>query len=249
MTGTARASESYDADNDKDTRPAMLLIAGFGDNGSMFANLSQTSLADTHRLLPLDLPGFGAPALDTDTTLDALAMFVAAEAQRTGAEIVVAHSVASIIASIAARKPGCPLNTIVSLEGNITAEDAYFSGSAADYDSPGAFRQAFLGRLDEMAASTPIIARYREAVSHADPQALWQLGKDARQFSVTHVPGHVLAEAGAVTYIYNPANCPDATLSWLDQNPMDRIILESASRWPTVDQPEIVAEKISIALH
>ena len=36
----------------------------------------------------------------------------------------------------------------MSLEGNLTVEDAYFSGATADYDSAESFRAAFLDRLD-----------------------------------------------------------------------------------------------------
>ena len=56
-----------------DVRPVILLIAGFGDNASMFDNLNGTPLAARYRLEPLNLPGFGAPPLATETTLDALA--------------------------------------------------------------------------------------------------------------------------------------------------------------------------------
>lgn len=229
-------------------RPAILLIAGFGDNSGMFSGLLDTHLARTYRLLPVDLPGFGAPPLEAETTLNALAEFVADKAGETAAEVIVAHSVASIIASLAAMQPGCPITTIISLEGNITAEDAYFSGTAADYDSPQAFRTAFLERLDEMAATEPIIARYREVVSHADPLALWQLGTDARRFSSDHVPGEILAAAADVTYLYNPRNCPETTLRWLADNPMKRTVLESATHWASVDQPAMLADAIADAL-
>ena len=229
-------------------RPAVLLIAGFGDNSGMFSGLLDTHLARAYRLLPVDLPGFGAPPLEAEATLNALAEFVADKAREASAELIVAHSVSSIIASLAATQPGCPITTIISLEGNITAEDAYFSGTAADYDSPEAFRTAFLERLDEMAATEPMIARYREVVSHADPLALWQLGTDARRFSSDHVPGEVLAAAADVTYLYNPRNCPETTLRWLAENPMKRTVLENATHWASVDQPAMLADAIADAL-
>lgn len=229
-------------------RPAVLLIAGFGDNSGMFSGLLHTHVARAYRLLPVDLPGFGAPPLEAETTLNALAEFVADKAGETAAEVIVAHSVASIIASLASRRPGSPITTIISLEGNITAEDAYFSGTAADYDSPEAFRTAFLERLDEMAATEPIVARYREVVSHADPLALWQLGTDARRFSSDHVPGEVLAAAADVTYLYNPRNCPETTLHWLAENPMKRTVLENATHWASVDQPAMLADALAEAL-
>ncbi len=249
MAEAKPATTSEAASDADDERPVVMFIAGFGDNASMFSGLLETHLARTYRLLPIDLPGFGAPPPEAETTLSSLANFVADKAGETAAEIIVAHSVASIIASLAARRPGCPIKTIVSLEGNLTPEDAYFSGTAADHDSPEAFRMAFLERLDEMAVNEPIIARYRESVSQADPLALWQLGTDARRFSSEHVPGDVLAEAARVTYLYNPRNCPEATLCWLDANPMDRIVLENATHWASVDQPAMLADKIAEALH
>lgn len=232
-----------------DTRQVILFIAGFGDNASMFEGLADTHLGYSYRLVPINLPGFGAPPLAETTTLEALAKTVADEAVKNGAEIIVAHSVASIIASLAASRPDCPLTTIISLEGNITAEDAYFSGTAADYSDAVTFCAAFLERLDEMAKASPIIRRYRNQVSKADTLALWQLGIDARRFSAKHVPGAVLREAATVTYLYNPDNCPDSTLRWLADNKMDRIVLENATHWKSVDQPELLADKIAEALH
>ena len=232
-----------------DTKPVILFVAGFGDNASMFETMADTKLAESYRLLPLNLPGFGAPPLGQKTTLNSLAQALSEEAVRYGAEIIVAHSVASIIASLAAAEANCPLKTIISLEGNITAQDAYFSGTAADYDDPVAFRTAFLERLDEMAHAAPIIQRYRNEVSKADPLALWQLGTDARHFSASCVPGEVLKTAGRVSYLYNPDNCPDSTVRWLEENEMERMVLENATHWPSVDQPIALAEKIAEALH
>lgn len=229
-------------------QPPMLMIAGFGDNASMFAPLRETELARRFQLVPLDLPGFGAPALPGHTTLNRLAEFVADAARDHGAGLIAAHSVASIIASLAALRDGCPLRTIVSLEGNISAEDAYFSGTAADYDGPNAFRSAFLARLDAMAAEAPIIRRYREIVARADPQALWDLGRDARAFSDAHVPGEVLRRAADVLYLYNPDNCPRATLDWLSRNPMRHAILTGATHWKSVDQPNELSDRIVAAL-
>ena len=229
-------------------RAKILFIAGFGDNASMFSGLYQTALAEIYDMRPIDLPGFGRPALESETTLKSLAEFVAERAKEIGAEIIVAHSVASIIASLATKEPNCPITTILSLEGNITADDAYFSGMAADYDDPYTFRAAFLERLDKMARSKPVLARYRDAVSQADPAALWELGNDARRFSIKHAPGNMLASAGKVVYLYNPENCPASTLEWLKNNPMERIVLTNASHWKSVDQPKQLAERILQAL-
>ena len=228
-----------------ESKPTLILLAGFGDGGAMFAPLQDTLLAEHCRLLPLDLPGFaGEPPLQGPTSLEALAEVVHKTAVRENAGVLVAHSVASIIASLAAGRQGSPVTTIVSLEGNLTAEDAYFSGTAADYDDAETFKTAFLARLDEMAETQPVVRRYAEMVRQADAQALWELGCDARRFSETHIPGEILHRAAEAIYLYNPDNCAPASLQWLDRSGMKAVILDGASHWPSVDQPELLAAKM-----
>ena len=229
-------------------RPTALCIAGFGDTASMFAPLLDTPLAAACRLAPIDLPGFGAMPPLPRTTLDTLAAAVRRRAEQAGATIIVAHSVASIIASLVARDAAGPVDTVISLEGNLTAADAYFSGTAADHPDPQAFRSAFLARLQRGADADPILARYRAIVADADPDALWQLGCDARRFSNDHVPGEVLMQAPRAVYLYNPENCRDETLDWLDRHPLPRHRLDGASHWPTLDRPDQTAEAIHDAL-
>lgn len=229
---------------DKRPRPAMLLIAGFGDDSSMFTGLSETSLVNAYDLIAIDLPGFGAPGSNAETTLDSLGKYISAKATEFAAEVVVAHSVASIIASLAANEPDSPITTILSLEGNITADDAYFSGTAAGYDDPNAFKSAFLARLKKMSESQPIIKRYHSVVSKADPIALWQLGSDAHRFSSKQVPGELLISSANATYFYNPDNCPQSTLEWLKKNPIEKITLDHATHWVSVSEPNLLSEKI-----
>lgn len=69
----------------REMKPVMLLIAGFGDNASMFDGLRDTALADRFDLRPLDLPGFGAPPPAAGATLSTLADFVARRATETRA--------------------------------------------------------------------------------------------------------------------------------------------------------------------
>lgn len=233
----------------EENKPVLILLAGFGDGGEMFAPLQDTVLARHTRLAPLDLPGFaGTPALPGPTSLEALAEVVHETAVREDARVLVAHSVASIIASLAAGRRDSPVETIVSLEGNLTAEDAYFSGTAADYDDAESFKTAFLARLDEMAEAQPVVRRYAETVRQADPRALWELGCDARRFSETHIPGEVLRRAAEAIYVYNPDNCATASLEWLKRSAMKTVILDGASHWPSVDQPQILAQRMLEAL-
>lgn len=101
-----------------------------------------------------------------------------------------------------------------------------------------------LVRLDEMAVSASIIARYRQSIAQAHPLAFWQLGIDARRFSARHIPGGISAQLQAVTYFCNPDNRPESALRWLDEHSMNRIVLENTTHCTSVDQPEVLTDKI-----
>jgi pimeloyl-ACP methyl ester carboxylesterase len=207
-----------------------------------------TRLAQTHRLVPVVLPGFGASPLRGTTTLRRLARFVDDRARKCKARLVIAHSAASIIASLAALRAGSPLDTILSLEGNLTADDAYFSGSAADYAAPEDFKAAFLTRLDAMSKDGPAIGRYRHAVARSDATALWELGCDVARLSSTCDPGDLLLRARRAVYFYNPDNVPPATRAWLTRSPLEHVRLPNATHWKVFDQPDLLAAALSGAL-
>lgn len=227
---------------------AIVLVAGFGDDASMYDGLLETPLATRFELHAIDLPGFGAPPLAAGTSLASLARFVAQRAQALGARIAVGHSLGSVVVSLAASEPGSSISRIVSLEGNLTAEDAYFSGTASEYADPTSFRTAFLARLDDLGASDPIVARYRHVVARADPRALWELGNDAHRFSAAQAPGEVLVAAARTTYVYDPANCPERSLAWLRGSDLEQLACHGASHWMSVDQPEALAAHLLAVL-
>ncbi len=102
---------------------------------------------------------------------------------------LVAHSVASMIAVAAAPRLGVDFAGLFAIEGNLTADDAYFSGRAAAFDDPHLFKQRYLDDIWTMAQAQQGLRRYFAAAVAADPVALWQMGCDARRSSVSDGPG------------------------------------------------------------
>lgn len=227
----------------------ILCLAGFGDDGTMYERLGETRLAKGARLCLLDLPGCGAepPSPETPGALTSLASFVSSTTAHIGASVVVAHSAAAIVAGLAAQNPASGITTLISLEGNLTDADAYFSGQAAHYEAPSSFMTAFIERLDEL-SQDPLIARYRDRVARADPHTLWSLGRDVAAFSAGATPGDLLFGVPRAAYVYNPDNCAKQSLDWLAASGLRSIELPGASHWPTLDAPGLVAEAISSIL-
>lgn len=116
---------------------SLLFIHAVADCGLAFTPLFATPLAETFRLVAVDLPGFGAsPRQDDVLTIsqhaEAIVMLTRCLAS-SGPIGLVGHSVGSMIAVEAASRLGEHFGGLFSIEGNLTAEDAYFSGRAADF--------------------------------------------------------------------------------------------------------------------
>jgi pimeloyl-ACP methyl ester carboxylesterase len=125
------------------------------DSGLAFTPLFHTGLASRFRLVVPDLPGFGASP--PRARLHTIANHAAAVAELVGSLPgqgpvgLVAHSVAPMIAVEAAPRLEACFAGLFSIEGNLAAEDAYFSGRATDFDDPLTFKQRFLDDIWTMA--------------------------------------------------------------------------------------------------
>lgn len=227
----------------------VVCLAGFGDNSSIFEPLQSTTLSDVVKIVPVDLPGFGKPASENrQTTLESLAEFVVNEVTSHDSSILLAHSLSSIIASLAAPKSDGQIRTIISLEGNLTQQDAYFSAEAAKHLSADSFHRDFMFRLSELGNSHPMYRSYQKRVSTADKNALWELGCDAHKFGTSHIPGNVLIEAANVQYLYSRNNLSESSILWLEQHDIPRIELPGATHWISLFQPQLLADAVLQAI-
>ena len=171
----------------------LVLLHAFADSGLAFTPLFATPIADRFRLIAVDLAGFGAsPPCDSVRTIADHAQAVVAlvaSLPALGRVGLVAHSVGSMIAAEAVPHLGARFAGLFSIEGNLTAEDAYFSGRAADFADPLVFKQTFLDDLWNMGREQLALRRYFAGAVLADPTAMWELGRDARRRSIDDTPG------------------------------------------------------------
>jgi len=112
----------------------LLCLHGFADSGLMFLPLSETALPNYFELLLIDLPGFGVSpskpgiALIRDYTR-AVAKLAPVISHRESVGLI-GHSIVSAIAVDASELLSPPPIGVFSIEGNLTRDDAYFTGKA-----------------------------------------------------------------------------------------------------------------------
>ncbi|MCH9680980.1 MAG: alpha/beta hydrolase [Deltaproteobacteria bacterium] len=227
--------------------PQIWMLHGFGESSLSFQPLLESELA-RFGLFALDLPGFGvSPAAGTTVGLAEAAKIVAGliEERSRGAKVgLVGHSLGSAIAVEVAHTLGQRVQGLVSLEGNLTEADAYFSGLAADFDDPNAFKSDFLARVRTMAVrGSDTLWRYHASVTFADAKALWALGCDAKRASRDDALGEAYRAVKCPSlYYWSPESTPQATRDYLEAHEIRDHCDHGGNHWSMVDRSGEVAK-------
>ena len=155
-------------------------LHAFGDSHLAFREAFTQPIARHCRVLLLDLPGHGAsPPRRDGLTIDIASTIVTeliGEYSEGRAVALVGHSMAAILATRVANELA-QVRLVVSVEGNLIAADAYFSGQAAAYDDPRAFWANLRKQIDGMAAEDERVRQYACSLALADAFTLWTLGR------------------------------------------------------------------------
>lgn len=229
--------------------PKLICLHGFGDNSHMFVPLADTHLVKQFELVAVDLPGFGAsprnPSVNSieefAKSMVDLASFVS-PGQAVG---LIAHSVASVIAVAMVEMMTIAPLSVFSIEGNLTAADAYFSGQAADWDSASAFKNAFAEQIWDSSKESEDLRRYFGGVVMADADAMWALGKDARRVSTNDAVGKAFQALEIPTlYYWNSKTTTASTREFIAEHSLNNQQYEAESHWPTVASPDTTAAAI-----
>jgi pimeloyl-ACP methyl ester carboxylesterase len=174
-------------------------VPGFADNGASWEpllDLVPAEFADLSAAEPATIAGHAATLAE----------------QLTEPAILIAHSIGSAIAVEAAHQVGPRCLGLLSIEGNLTPEDAYFTGTAADYDDPEEFKRAHLARTRRLVAGGQAPASYAVAVVAADARRMWTLGRDAR---TGDFGPRYRALACPTLYLWSATTTPPTTVEYL----------------------------------
>ncbi|MGY9016254.1 MAG: alpha/beta fold hydrolase [Rhodospirillales bacterium] len=231
------------------TDTAVWFLHGFSDCGAAFTRIFETSLCRDAYLLAPDLPGFGtSPQGDHGGMIaDHVATLLSLiELETPNSKIgLVGHSLGSVIAAEAASILGQRCMGVFSIEGNITSDDAYFSGRAVDFENAEDFKEWFTTTMQERGADSEIFCLYHSRLLQADDEAMWRIGFDAKTYSKDDQPGHVLLSLDCpVHYFWCAENTPDSTQKFLSDYDIPNSQVMGTSHWPMLDAPNQVAESI-----
>ena len=214
-------------------------LPGFGHSQDCFRQAFQEPIAADVRLLTFDLPGLGeSPARPAGlTVLDCAEIWrrlILIEGSSRKA-VLVAHSVAGIIATETVRMLDRPPALTVSVEGNLTAADAYYSGQASRYDDCITFHRALLGSIGELVTRGEVPVDYLQSLQSADPNTLWTLGRSVVPYAE---PGSdFLALPGPKIYYWDERSTTPQSRDFLARSNLRQRRFTGAGHWPMLTRP------------
>jgi pimeloyl-ACP methyl ester carboxylesterase len=162
---------------------------------------------------------------------------------------LVGHSLGAAVAVRAVSGLGRVVG-VFSIEGNLTAADAYLSGLATAFQNAADYRNHLLARVSAMAEDaacrqTPALLRYHESVSVAAAEPLWRIGLSATAASRQNALGAEYRALSVPTlYYWSKANTPPETREYILKHAL-RNCEFSGGHWPMVEQPEETARQIA----
>jgi len=226
------------------TGTPVVCLPGFVDGVRSWEPLL-AALSDRYDVGLLELPALSRPGrLPVAATVTGIAGLTAAVVQRVWATpvILVGHSLGSAVAVRAANLLGARCQAVVSIEGNLTADDAFFTGQAARYDDPAAYQATLLAQL-VTGGQAP--ASFAASLAAADAATIWALGRDVARESNGDRFGHELRRlTHPRLYLWSSATTSPASQAFLHAHAMPQQELGVGHHWPWLVDPGTVAASI-----
>jgi len=233
--------------------PALWMFHGFADSSLAFSELLHSEVAARFGLFAPDLPGFGVSPPDAAcSSVDAYTdLFETLINDVTPDRPIglIGHSVGAVIAVALAERLRDRTLGLMSIEGNLTPADAYFSGSAADYDLAAEFKQVFTDAIWRRAnedTDARTYRRYYASVLQADADTMWRFGSDVRQISDAGAVGEAyLTLACPSLYYWAPATTPEETQKFIAAHDLANRRYADTGHWPMISDPLETAAAVS----
>jgi pimeloyl-ACP methyl ester carboxylesterase len=214
-------------------------VHAFADSHLCYREAFAHLTSDRIRILAFDLPGHGAslPRPRGLTIEEAAEVWsdLIGSLSPSRPVVLVAHSMAGIIATRVAERLPSPPALVISIEGNLTLSDAYFSGRAAGFDDPGRFYAWFRAKIEQMAKTDESLRRYATSVALADPATLWSLGRSVLD---CRAPGaDYLNLTCPSIYYWDPASTTGDSRAFLERHRLRDRRMAGFGHWPMTQAP------------
>ncbi|MFH1724644.1 MAG: alpha/beta hydrolase [Elusimicrobiota bacterium] len=235
-------------------------LHGFGESGLCFREAFEAGRLKGHSLFAPDCPGFGAsPAPAKPPTVKDSARTIEGLIRRfsRGKRLVlVGHSLGGILGTYLCESLGRNVLGFVSVEGNLTRADTFYTSQASGVRDPVSWKREFcraiLLRSHAQGREDRAMIRYLASLMMADPRAFVSWGRSCvSETGRTKSGDRFLALGCPRTYFYGRRSIPPATERYLRERltgggpTVPAVEFRASGHWPMYDETEVFYKRLS----
>ncbi len=230
------------------------IIHGFSESGLSFANAFDSELSKDYNIWIPDLPGFGASPYNRKlTTIHKYVThlsYLITKRSTTQTIYIIAHSFGAVIATLLCECMNETIKAVVSVEGNLTNDDSYYSGWAGQYEDGEQFKQDFKELLQNKAKDRPEFEHYFVSATMAHPAAMLVLGKGSKEYTNNNDAGDRFLSLSCPTlYIWGDIDTPLITQKYIKENILFNYLFKGNTHWMMKENPVLFYSEISAFLN
>lgn len=234
----------------KDAKFDIWFIHGFSESGLSFRESLVSVLSEKYNLFIPDLPGFGvSPYIKGLDSVEASAGHLEKlikKISQNRAIGIVAHSMGGVLGTWIAKNLEKQVRGIVSIEGNMTREDCFFSGKTAGFNDPNKFYEFFSNDVFKMVSNNLALHRYYASVRFTHPNVLLGWGISGVKATGDTKAGLEYLNLGCKKiYLFGKKSVSSQTKAFLLENSLKCHEFKNSGHWPMIDEAKACYQIIS----
>jgi pimeloyl-ACP methyl ester carboxylesterase len=228
---------------------AIWCVHGFGASGASFLEAFDAPELRRYSLFVPDFPGFGrSPEGERPQGLhEAAELLSRLIVAHSGSEqiLLLGHSAGGLIATeVAGELP--QVAGLISIEGNITGADVFFSGKAAAAEDIDTWRRTFVEGLLPHAGADEATRRYCLDLVKAAPRTLREWARTTVEETGETKAGERFVELSvAKLYAYGERSAPPVTLAFLEKHGVPCRIFHHSGHSPMIDEAPLFYQMVA----
>jgi len=224
-------------------RGSVWYLHGFCCSGHLYEDVFDSVLADDFSIYLPDFPGFGAtpPVIPPHTVADSARLLsgLVRRISGDGPIFLLSHSLGGIVGTKAAMELGPSVKGYVTVEGNLTKQDAFLTGMSVDFDDAGAFYDHLASMFLPMTQADPSLRRFTAGFLSADPDAVLAWGRSCAEATGETAAGDEFRALQIPTlFVWGGKSLPGMSREYIERHNMNHQEFPNAGHNVMVDEPE-----------
>ncbi len=223
------------------SKQSIWFLHGFADSGLAYKEVFESSINGHFNIYVVDLPGFGVSPLNPTCIgikqqAELLSKVILKETSQQDKVNIIAHSLGALIGTWVCQTLTNKINCYVSIEGNLTEADSYFSSKPLKFDTAQEFATSFQKEIFEIAKKDDRFKRYYSSIRFANPEAMRNWGFSSQEHIKGNKCGYEFKDLpGKKLYIWGDVDTPEETRDFIKTHEIPHQMYPGIGHWHMIE--------------